>query len=600
MLNSDTASKKITKAYNDYMARKSAKNRLNLLKAKKKYANLPQNELTQLVVKDTPLPQYKSDRKTFKPKQGGLMTNLPLRARDLMIREIKQERKEARELIGNKILAYNYKKDYSRELKLNKEIITKKGKKTTVREILREALLGKSSKFEAKKSLRYKNIAKLIEEKKNILEMSGFVGIDTEAKPLMLRGAIGIPTAEASRALMVSRRNWKDVIKEVKTIAQQRFYEKTDAEIFTKMDRMKNKREGLQQTIVQPLRPDWSSIVKEAVQGGLDRLVEYPAKLAVAQYIAEEAVPVYEGIKEELALNKSQLTSQLASQLTSGRRITLAEKLGLEERFLSSNFGSERLKKTATDVLQAVFKRENQQALYNLSVENMLYIKKRQEERGMRSTRLKNFIENVEPELVENNNILPIIEAPINQQMPRNAKGSQEARDFMARIRGLKKPRRDTKFLKTGQFDASTPALTKYNVRRRVGRPKKTPTRSPEEIATYMMRAGFGVARPKITRSYTRKTPVVSKTSPEMPKKRGRPPKLVTLGAVAPAPVQASKKGPRKLKSYAKVLMSVPRAVSTGNGAVKRRGRPNKLTTDTARVVKDVLKLQGIRRLRGG
>ena len=46
--------------------------------------------------------------------------------------------------------------------------------------------------------------------------------------------------------------------------------------------------------------------------------------------------------------------------------------------------------------------------------------------------------------------------------------------------------------------------------------------------------------------------------------------------------------------------MSIPRAVSTGNGAAKRMGRPNKLTTDTARVVKDVLKLQGVRRLRGG
>ena len=38
--------------------------------------------------------------------------------------------------------------------------------------------------------------------------------------------------------------------------------------------------------------------------------------------------------------------------------------------------------------------------------------------------------------------------------------------------------------------------------------------------------------------------------------------------------------------------MSIPRAVMTGNGAAARRGRPRKLTTDTARLVKDVVKLR--------
>ena len=164
MLNSDTASKKITKAYNDFMARKSAKNRLNLLRAKKKYADLAKYELTTLGVNETPLPQFKSDRKTFKPKQGGLMTNLTLRARDLMIRDIKQEEKEARQIIASKLLSYNYKKDYLRELKINQQITTKKGEKRTVKDILQEALLRKAKIFEAKKILRDKNIRKIIEE----------------------------------------------------------------------------------------------------------------------------------------------------------------------------------------------------------------------------------------------------------------------------------------------------------------------------------------------------------------------------------------------------------------------------------------------------
>ena len=90
-----------------------------------------------------------------------------------------------------------------------------------------------------------------------------------------------------------------------------------------------------------------------------------------------------------------------------------------------------------------------------------------------------------------------------------------------------------------------------------------SPTVVPASAAPSTVRRG----RPrKITAPST-----VSAVASVVPKKRGRPAKVITMGGG---------------------MMSIPRAVSTGNGAAARKGRPRKLTTDTARLVKDVVRLQ--------
>jgi hypothetical protein len=425
---------------------------------------------------------------------------------------------------------------------------------------------------------------------------------------------------------------------------EQQLKKEAQGEILDKMKKMAEKRETINQQTYVALRPSWASIASQEAQSG--------------------AVPAY-----ELQNPLNYQVAVIPQQPLLGRRGTLAQKLGLEERLSSSLFSSPQQKNSSMSLLQAMARRklgmdkydwdrdmvgvENRLAKRRASILLQAMVKRRLATGGYNdvqqlggilrnmATTLPSF--NLEPNMGENNYIMPNIEAPINQQMPRYAKGSSEARDFMARIRGLKKPRRDTSFLKTGQFDASTPALTKYNVRRPRGRPRKTQVRAPEEIQTYMTRAGFGIARPKITRKYTRRAPAMIPTS-VAPKRVGRPRKMTgsrvatdseaqaafAAGRIGPsfakqasmmralmasnpgmslraaalstykAPRAPRAKAPKTRPTYSKVLMSVPRAVSTGNGAAKRMGRPNKLTTDTARVVKDVLKLQGVRRLRGG
>jgi hypothetical protein len=94
----------------------------------------------------------------------------------------------------------------------------------------------------------------------------------------------------------------------------------------------------------------------------------------------------------------------------------------------------------------------------------------------------------------EKNNITPIIDTVV-KKMPRFAKGSQEAKDYMARIRAMRKGR------------------------------------SPKPVATYA--SVLSAPAPK-KRGRPRKAPAVVVSAPTVPaKRRGRPPKIV---ASAPTP----------------------------------------------------------------
>ena len=72
---------KIYKAFSDYRARESAKNKLNAKRVLKKYKNLPQEIMVikKVVQSEEPEQQEKQDYNklatTYRPKSGGLMTD---------------------------------------------------------------------------------------------------------------------------------------------------------------------------------------------------------------------------------------------------------------------------------------------------------------------------------------------------------------------------------------------------------------------------------------------------------------------------------------------------------------------------------------------
>ena len=127
---------KIYKVFLNYKAKQSAKNKLNAQRVLKKYQHLPQRTMiVKPIVQEDPKLQAKNYNKlatTYKPKRGGLMTDR-FRVRELTLQENEesqtQAEKIARETIGNRLLAHNYKRDYLQELRLRKEKITKERKK---------------------------------------------------------------------------------------------------------------------------------------------------------------------------------------------------------------------------------------------------------------------------------------------------------------------------------------------------------------------------------------------------------------------------------------------------------------------------------------
>ena len=137
---------KIYKVFLNYKAKQSAKNKLNAQRVLKKYQHLPQRTMiVKPIVQEDPKLQAKNYNKlatTYKPKRGGLMTDR-FRVRELTLQENEESQTQAetiaRETIGNRLLAHNYKRDYLQELRLRKEKITKAGENKTVREVLEEA-----------------------------------------------------------------------------------------------------------------------------------------------------------------------------------------------------------------------------------------------------------------------------------------------------------------------------------------------------------------------------------------------------------------------------------------------------------------------------
>jgi hypothetical protein len=169
---------KISKASMDYKAKGWAKNKLNGQRVLKKYQNVQQATMIMppTVQNDAPANQmYKQEGLTYRPKEGGLMTNV-LRVRDVILQEIKDKQSQAetiaRETIGNRLLAHNYKKDFLQELKLKKEIQTTAGEKKTVREILEQALTGMRDKLNAKRILEQNKLIKKIENEKALSSIS--------------------------------------------------------------------------------------------------------------------------------------------------------------------------------------------------------------------------------------------------------------------------------------------------------------------------------------------------------------------------------------------------------------------------------------------
>jgi hypothetical protein len=359
---------KIYKAFSDYRARESAKNKLYAKRVLKKYKNLPQEIMVikKVVQSEEPEQQLKQNYKQIaiinKPKSGGLMTDR-FRVKDIIQQENKEEQSQAeniaRETIGNRLIALNYKRDLLNELNLRKEISTNAGEKQTVRTVLEQALTGMRDKLEAKKELERKKLLK---------------NIENEAK-----------------------------LKDISTSQDQ--------------IRIKN---------------IYASVVQDATNSALSRLVELEGKQYIAKHLATESPTV------EL------------------RKSTLAQKLGLEER---------------------------DQSTRNLFSSN------------------NNRNESMELALV------PYTGGKTKRG--RLVKGSQEAKDYMARLRAMRKP-------KTAKATTVAPAqardiaalLKRANFRPRTkprGRPRKDakvfdPTVYPfpsstvvpaRDIAALLKRANF-------------------------------------------------------------------------------------------------------------
>ena len=89
---------KVYKAYLNYKARKSAKNKLNAQRVLKKYQHLPQRTMIvkPIVQEEQELQTKQNYNKlatTYKPKKGGLMTDR-LRVRTLILQENKEKKSQ--------------------------------------------------------------------------------------------------------------------------------------------------------------------------------------------------------------------------------------------------------------------------------------------------------------------------------------------------------------------------------------------------------------------------------------------------------------------------------------------------------------------------
>jgi hypothetical protein len=350
---------KIYKVFLNYKAKQSAKNKLNAQRVLKKYQHLPQRTMiVKPIVQEDPKLQAKNYNKlatTYKPKRGGLMTDR-FRVRELTLQENEesqtQAEKIARETIGNRLLAHNYKRDYLQELRLRKEKITKAGENKTVREVLEEALIGMRDKLKAKKILEQKKLLKTMETEKKLKDIS------------------------------------------------------------TSQDQIR-------------VKNIYASVVADAVNSGISRLVELDGKQFVANHLAIEAQNILPTLKTN----------------------TLAQKLGLEER--------------DKDTIK----------LFS-------------------SANIRN----------ENMDLAMVPYTGGNSKRGRLVKGSQEAKDYMARIRAMRKTR-VAKSTVAPKKRGRVAKLPVYGPKNRVGRPKKyTP---PAEIVVVQTVA---------------------------PKKRGRPAKLPVFG----------------------------------------------------------------------
>ena len=293
---------KIYKVFLNYKAKQSAKNKLNAQRVLKKYQHLPQRTMiVKPIVQEDPKLQANNYNKlatTYKPKRGGLMTDR-FRVRELTLQENEesqtQAEKIARETIGNRLLAHNYKRDYLQELRLRKEKITKSGENKTVREVLEEALIGMRDKLKAKKIVEQKKLLKTMETEKKLKDIS------------------------------------------------------------TSQDQIR-------------VKNIYASVVADAVNSGISRLVELDGKQFVANHLAIEAQNILPTLKTN----------------------TLAQKLGLEER---------------------------ERELDNIKL--------------FSSANIRN----------ENMDLALVPYTGGNSKRGRLVKGSQEAKDYMARTRGMRTTR---------------------------------------------------------------------------------------------------------------------------------------------------------------
>jgi hypothetical protein len=190
-----------------------------------------------------------------------------------------------------------------------------------------------------------------------------------------------------------------------------------------------------------------------------------------------------------------------------------------------------------------------------------------------------------------------------NYKPPMGAKGTQERANYMAwlraeRIGGKRVLKAGTTYKGLSVFGPMnrpkrSAKLPVFGPANRRGRPSKYT--APAVVATAALPTVVPAsAAPSTTVRRTR----VSKKLPVFgpPNRRGRPSKYTPPAVSAVAAVAPKKRGrPSKVMSMSGMsgTMSIPRAVMTGNGAAARRGRPRKLTTDTARLVKDVQRLRG-------
>ena len=159
----------------------------------------------------------------------------------------------------------------------------------------------------------------------------------------------------------------------------------------------------------------------------------------------------------------------------------------------------------------------------------------------------------------ENNNVAFNIENVVVQKMPRLAKGSQEAKDFMARIRALRKGGRRTK--------------------------------TQISQANLIKRANF--MKPRVYKGRTPKSLALTSVSPvamSAPKRRGRPPKIQqTYASVLAAPAPKRRGRPPKMSAPAPTVIPSSAAPIYSANAKRRVGRPRKIVSKSASEIASLL-----------